>query len=69
MWWYERVNSGGSWLPEEKKANIWPGRVNSGGSWLPEEKKANIWPGRVKSGGSWQPAFPLSCELYLQFYQ
>jgi len=22
MWWYGRGNSGGSWLPEEKKANI-----------------------------------------------
>ena len=32
-------NSGGSWLPEEKKANMWYGRGNSGGSWLPEEKK------------------------------
>ena len=26
MWWYGRGNSGGSWLPEEKKANMWPGR-------------------------------------------
>ena len=33
MWWYGRGNSGGSWLPEEKKANLWPGRGNSGGSW------------------------------------
>ena len=32
MWWYD---SGGSWLPEEKKANMWPGRGNSGGSWPP----------------------------------
>ena len=35
MWWYGRGNSGGSWLPEEKKANIWHGRGNSGGSWPP----------------------------------
>ena len=35
MWWYRRGNSGGSWLPEEKKANMWPGRGNSGGSWPP----------------------------------
>ena len=35
MWWYGRRNSGGSWLPEEKKANMWPGRGNSGGSWPP----------------------------------
>ena len=28
-------NSGGSWLPEEKKANMWPGRGISGGSWPP----------------------------------
>ena len=35
MWWYGRGYSGGSWLPEEKKANIWPGRGNSGGSWPP----------------------------------
>jgi len=35
MWWYRRGNSGGSWLPEEKKANMWPGRRNSGGSWPP----------------------------------
>ena len=33
MWWYGRGNSGGSWLPEEKKANMWPDRGNSGGSW------------------------------------
>ena len=32
MWWYARGNSGGSWLPEEKKTNMWPGRRNSGGS-------------------------------------
>ena len=32
MWWYGRGNSGGSWLPEEKKANMWHGRGNSGGS-------------------------------------
>ena len=35
MWWYGRGNSGGSWLPEEKKAKMWHGRGNSGGSWLP----------------------------------
>ena len=35
MWWHGRGNSGGSWLPEEKKANMWPGRGNSGGSWPP----------------------------------
>ena len=35
MWWYGRGNSGGSWLPEEKKANMWPGRENSGGSLPP----------------------------------
>jgi len=35
MWWYGRGNSGGSWLPEEKKANMWNGRGNSCGSWLP----------------------------------
>ena len=35
MWWHGRENSGGSWLPEEKKANMWPGRGNSGGSWPP----------------------------------
>ena len=23
MWWYGRGNSGGAWLPEEKKANMW----------------------------------------------
>ena len=27
----EGGNSGGSWLPEEKKANMWHGRGNSGG--------------------------------------
>ena len=32
MWWYGRGNSGGSWLLEEKKANMWPGRENSSGS-------------------------------------
>jgi len=26
MWWYGRGNSCGSWLPEEKKANMWHGR-------------------------------------------
>ena len=35
MWWFGRGNSGGSWLPEEKKANMWPGRGNSCGSWPP----------------------------------
>ena len=35
MWWYGRGNSGGSWLPEEKKGNMWLGRGNSGGSWPP----------------------------------
>ena len=35
MWWHGRGNSGGSWLPEEKKANMWHGRGNSGGSWRP----------------------------------
>ena len=35
MWWYGRGNSGGSWLPEEKKANMWHGRGNIGGSWPP----------------------------------
>ena len=33
MRWYERGNSGGSWLPEEKKANMGHGRGDSGGSW------------------------------------
>ena len=33
MWWHGRRNSSGSWLPEEKKANMWHGRGNSGGSW------------------------------------
>ena len=32
MWGYGRGYSGGSWLPEEKKANMWPGRGNSGDS-------------------------------------
>ena len=36
IWWYERGNSGGSWLPEEKIANMWPGRGNSGRSWPPD---------------------------------
>ena len=35
LWWYERGNSGGSWLPEDKKANMWPERGNSGGSLPP----------------------------------
>ena len=35
MWWYGRGNCGGSWLPEEKKANMWYERGNSGGSWPP----------------------------------
>ena len=35
MWWYGKGNSGGSWLPEEKKANMWQGRGNSDGSWPP----------------------------------
>ena len=35
MWFYGRGNSGCSWLPEEKKANMWYGRRNSGGSWPP----------------------------------
>ena len=35
LWWYGRGNSGGSWLPEEKKANMWHGRGNSGCSQPP----------------------------------
>ena len=35
MWWYGRGYISGSWLPEEKKANMWPGKGNSGGSWPP----------------------------------
>jgi len=35
MWWYERGIIGGSWLPEEKKANMWHGRGNSSGPWPP----------------------------------
>ena len=35
MWWYRRGKSGGSWLMEEKKANMWPEKGNSGGSWPP----------------------------------
>ena len=35
MWWHGKGNSGGSWLPEEKEANMWHGRGNSGGSWPP----------------------------------
>ena len=35
MWWFGKGNSGGSWLPKEKKANMWPERGNSGGSWPP----------------------------------
>ena len=31
----ERGNSGGSWLPENKKANMWHRRGNSGGAWPP----------------------------------
>ena len=35
MWWYGRGYTGGSWLPEEKKANMWPRTGKSGGSWPP----------------------------------
>ena len=35
MWWYGRGISGGSWLPEEIKANMWHGRGNSRGPWSP----------------------------------
>ena len=35
MWCYQRGISYGSWLPEEKKANMCHGRGNSGGSWQP----------------------------------
>ena len=35
MCWHGWGNSGGSWLPEDKKANIWHRRGNSGGSWPP----------------------------------
>ena len=36
-------NSGGSWLPEEKKANMWHGRGNSGGSWPPAFPRSSDW--------------------------
>ena len=42
MWWYGRGNSGGSWLPEEKKANMWHGRGNSGGSWPPDFPRSSM---------------------------
>ena len=35
MWLPGIENSGGSWLPEKIKANMWHGRGNSGGSWPP----------------------------------
>ena len=35
MWGYGKRFCGGSWLPKEKKANMWPERRNSGGSWPP----------------------------------
>ena len=35
MWWYGRGNNVGSWLPEEKKADMWHGKGNGGGSWPP----------------------------------
>ena len=35
MQWHRRGNSGGSWLPEDKKANMWRGRGIRGGSWPP----------------------------------
>ena len=41
MWWYGRGNSGGSWLQEEKKANMWHRRGNSGGSWPPAFPRSN----------------------------
>ena len=44
MWWYGRGNSGGSWLPEEKKANMWSGRVKSGGS-CPPAFPRSFYPG------------------------
>ena len=43
MWWYGRGYSGGSWLPDEKKANMWPGRENSGGSWPPAFTRSHQW--------------------------
>ena len=41
MWWNGRENSGGSWLPEEKKANMWHGRGNSGGLWPPTSPRSS----------------------------
>ena len=35
MWWHGRGNSGGSWLPETKKANMLHRWGNSSGSWPP----------------------------------
>jgi len=35
MWWPGRVNSGSSWLSEEKKADMWHGRGKSGGTGSP----------------------------------
>jgi len=32
MWWPRRGNCGGSFLPEEKKANMWHRRGYNGGS-------------------------------------
>ena len=56
MWWNRRGNSGGSWLPEEKKANMWHGRGNSGGSWPPafprSWKLGNVLKKLSRSGNS-----------------
>ena len=50
MWWYGRGNSGGSWLPDEKKANMWHGRGKSGGSWLPAFPRSTGWMFKIFTG-------------------
>ena len=42
MWWHGRGNSDGSWLPEDKKANMWHGRGNSGGLWPPAFSRTKL---------------------------
>ena len=44
MWWPGRGNSGGSWLPDELKTNMWHGRGNSGmaHSRLPSPHSSNL---------------------------
>ena len=63
MWWHGRGKSGGSCLPEDKKANMWYGREKSGGSWAPAFPRSHTYSNMIKSKTSMTPIFGIELSL------